>query len=313
MKPDILLFEPLVSEIEDALDRAYYVHRAFDAEARVEAVSRLSDQIRGIVTGGGTGVERSLIERLPALEIIAISGIGTDAVDLALSRSRGIRITTTPDLLTEDVADMAIGLLLSTARKLCVGDRHVRSGAWLRGESLPLARKVSGKKIGILGMGRVGRAIAQRASGFGMQIAYTDLYAMADLPYVFMSDLSGLAQWCEFLVIAAAGGVHSRSLVDASILEAIGPDGILINVARGAIVDETALIDALIHGRLGGAGLDVFVDEPRVPEQLLTLDSLVLQPHRASATLETRAAMGHLLLANLTAHFEGQPLLTAIV
>ncbi|MBC2666737.1 2-hydroxyacid dehydrogenase [Novosphingobium flavum] len=313
MKPNILLLEPLVAEIERELEARYTVHRAFDPASRRALPAPVAQTIRGIVTGGGTGADNDLVDTLAGLEIIAISGIGLDAVDLDRARSRGVRVTTTPDLLTDDVADLAIGLLIAAARGLCAGDRYVRDGAWLRREALPLANTVSRKKIGIFGLGRVGRAIAQRATGFGMDIGYHDLGAMADVPYTFMADLVEMARWCDFFVVASAGGAGSRGIVNAEVLQAIGPYGCLINVARGSIVDEPALVEALTSGRLGGAGLDVFADEPNVPSELIGLGSVVLQPHRASATIETRVAMGRLLIANLDAHFAGEQLLTAVL
>jgi hydroxypyruvate reductase len=313
MQPEILLIEPMMPPIESSLDAAYRVHRLYYAEDRDAFVVRVAPSVRAIVTGGATGVRRELVDALPALELIAINGIGTDAVDLQQARDRGVRVTTTPDVLTDDVADLALGLLLATARRICVGDRFVRNGAWRRRETLPLAQKVSGKQLGILGMGRVGRAVARRAQAFEFQIAYHDLRAFDDLTYRYEADLTALAAGVEFLVVAAAGGPQSRGMVDSAVLDALGPRGILVNVARGSVVDEAALVAALLEGRLGGAGLDVFVDEPNVPEALWSLDQVVLQPHRASATVETRIAMGELVLANLAAHFAGQPPVTPVV
>jgi hydroxypyruvate reductase len=313
MKPEIILIEPMLESIEAKLDADYRVHRLFQAPDLTAFVSGIAPRIRGIVTGGGSGASNALVDTLPALEIIAINGIGTDAVDLEHARQRRIRVTTTPDVLTDDVADLAIALLLATARQLCVGDRYVRAGRWEKRENLPLARRVSGKKLGILGMGRVGRAIAKRAAPFGLQIAYHDLRALPDVEHRYERDLEALARWCDFFVVAAAGGAQSRGVVGALVIDAVGPKGIVVNVARGSVVDEQALTSALVGGRLGGAGLDVFADEPNVPKALWSLDNVVLQPHRASATVETRIAMGELVLANLAAHFAGQEPKTAVV
>jgi lactate dehydrogenase-like 2-hydroxyacid dehydrogenase len=194
-----------------------------------------------------------------------------------------------------------------------VGDRFVREGQWARGKGLPLARKASGKKLGILGMGRIGRAIGRRAEGFGLSIAYTDLRAFDDLAYPYVPDLVQLAQESDILIVAAAGGPQSRGIVNRPVLDALGPEGLLVNIARGTVVDEPALVAALTEGALGGAGLDVFADEPNVPEALFKLDNVVLQPHRASATIETRIAMGDLVIRNLAAHFSGQELATPVV
>jgi len=313
MKPDVLLVEPMMAPIEASLDLSYCVHRLFEAPDWKVLVASIAPEVRGIVTGGATGASNDLIDRLPALEIIAINGIGTDAVDLERAKRRKIRVTTTPDVLTDDVADLGIGLLLDAARQLSAADRFVRAGRWARREGLPLARKVSGKKLGIVGMGRIGRAVARRAQGFNLAISYTDIQAFGDLPYRYEPDLEALARDSDFLIVAAAGGPQSRGIVGASVLNALGPKGILINIARGTVVDEQALVAALVEGRLGGAGLDVFVDEPNVPEPLWTLDSVVLQPHRASATIDTRMAMGELVLVNLAAHFAGHEPKTAVI
>jgi lactate dehydrogenase-like 2-hydroxyacid dehydrogenase len=207
---------------------------------------------------------------------------------------------------------MALGLMLATSRRICVGDRFVRAGGWLH-EHLPLAAKVSGKRLGILGLGQVGRAVARRAEGFGMQIAYCDLDPVAGAAYRFQPNLEQLASDSDFLVIAASGGPATRGLVSRPVLDALGPTGVLINVARGSVVDEPALVAALAEGRLGGAGLDVFAHEPDVPKALWDMDNVVLQPHRASATVETRRAMADLVLANLAAHFAGREPVTAVV
>jgi hydroxypyruvate reductase len=312
MKPDILLIEPMMAAIEKQLDERYQVHRLFEASDERAFVASVGKRIRGIATGGGSGVKAAIMDSLPALEIIAINGIGTDAVDLTKANARGIRVTTTPDVLTDDVADLGMALLLATARQLCAGDRFVRDGRWARREGLPLARKISGKRLGIFGMGRIGRAIAGRAAGFALDIAYTDLRAFDDLDYPFEPSVERLAARSDFLIVAAAGGPQSRGVIGSAVFDALGSDGILVNVARGSVVDEPQLVAALVEGRLGGAGLDVFVDEPNVPEELFELDTVVLQPHRASATVDTRIGMGELVLANLAAHFAGQPLRTPV-
>jgi hydroxypyruvate reductase len=309
MKPDILLLDRFSGPGEAQLDAEYRVHRLYSGAV---ALSEIAPAIRAIVTSGAKGASNEIIDKLSALEIIAIRGVGTDAVDLGLTRRRAIRVTTTPNLLTEDVADLAIGLLLATARRICQADRFVRAGEWRSGAGLPLGRKVSGMRIGIVGFGRVGRAIAARAEGFTKHIAYTDLQRVSDSAYPFFSTARALAEQSDALILAASGGPQSRNVVDETVLDALGPQGILINVARGSLVDETALVSALTQGRLGGAGLDVFIDEPNTPAALWRLDTVVLQPHRASATEETRRAMEDLVLANLSAHFSGAALPSAI-
>ena len=313
MKPDVLLIEPMMAEIEAKLDLAYTMHRLFKTKDPEGLLRDVGARIRGVATGGGSGVAPAIMDALPSLEIIAINGIGTDAVDLAKAKARGIRVTTTPNVLTDDVADLGLALLLATARSLCVGDRFVRAGSWSGTKVLPLGTKVSGKRLGIFGMGRIGREIAARAQGFKMSIAYTDLRRMEDLPYDFFESAETMAANVDFFVVSAAGGTKSRGAIGKDVLNALGPKGILVNIARGSVVDEPALVLALVEGRLGGAGLDVFADEPNVPEALIALDNVVLQPHRASATFDTRIAMGDLVLANLAAHFAGRELKTPVV
>jgi hydroxypyruvate reductase len=305
MKPDLLLLQPMLDRTEKSLDALCEVHRLYTATDKDVLLESVGPRIRAVATGGALGLPRALMDRLPALEIVAINGIGTDAIDLPEARRRRVLVTTTPDVLTDDVADMALSLLLAAFRRICEGDRFVRAGRWPTA-GLPLARRVTGKRIGILGLGRVGRAIARRAEAFGMPISYTDLQAAEDVNYRFVPDIIELARGVDVLVVAASGGTGSQNLVSADVLDALGPEGLLINVARGSVVDEQALVTALAQGRLGGAGLDVFANEPRVPEALWSMEQVVLQPHRASATLETRADMGDVLVANLAAHFTGQ-------
>jgi lactate dehydrogenase-like 2-hydroxyacid dehydrogenase len=313
MKPEILLLEAMMPELESKLDAAYTVHRPDAAPDKAAFIAAVAPAVRGIVTGGGIGVSNAVADALPKLEIIAINGVGTDAVDLNRARAHGVRVTNTPDVLTDDVADLGMALMLAASRQIPAGDRFVRDGKWAARESLPLAHKVTGKKLGILGMGRIGRAIGRRAEGFGMQIAYTDIRDFDDLPYRYVATLADLARDSDILIVAASGGAQSRGIVNREVLEALGKDGILVNVARGSVVDEPALVAALQAGTLGGAGLDVFADEPNVPRELVALGHVVLQPHRASATVETRIAMGELVLANLAAHFAGEALLTPVV
>jgi hydroxypyruvate reductase len=313
MKIALLQIEPLMPEIQSRLEASYTTHKLFEAKDADALIKQVAPNVRAIVTGGGLGASRTIVDALPKLEIISINGVGTDAVDLEQARSRGIRVTNTPDVLTEDVADLGMALLLAVLRQICVGDRFVRDGRWARNEALPLARKATQKKLGILGMGRIGRTIARRAEGFDMSIAYSDLRAFDDLPYRYVADLVQLARESDILIVAASGGPQSRGIINAPVLDALGPQGVLVNVARGTVVDEPALVAALIEGRIGGAGLDVFAHEPNVPEVLFKLDNVVLQPHRASATVETRLAMGELVVGNLAAHFGGRELLTAVV
>jgi lactate dehydrogenase-like 2-hydroxyacid dehydrogenase len=269
------------------------------------------ERIRAVAGGGESRVGADLIARLPALQIISVMGVGYDGVDVAAARARGVMVTHTPDVLNDDVADLAIGLMLSAARQLPAADRYVREGRWTQG-AMPLARKVSGARLGIVGMGRIGQAIAQRAAAFGMRIAYTARSAKPALPYAYQPDLQALARDSEFLVVITPGGAGTRHLIDAQVLQALGTKGILVNVSRGSVVDQAALIDALEQGVIGGAALDVFDNEPEVPQRLRDLPHVVLSPHIGSATGQTRKAMVDLAVANLRAALEGRPVATPV-
>jgi len=229
VKPEVLLVEAMMPELEAKLDAAYTVHRLAQAADRTGFLAQVAPGVRAIVTGGGTGADNAIVDALPKLEIIAINGVGTDAVDLGYAKQKGIRVSNTPHVLTEDVADLGMALMLAASRQLVAADRFVRDGRWARKEGVPLARKVSGKRLGILGMGRIGRALGKRAEGFGMQIAYTDIRAFEDLPYRYVPTLLGLAQESDILIVAASGGAQSRGIVDRAVMDALGPDGILVN------------------------------------------------------------------------------------
>lgn len=293
------------------LDRHFQLlDRAQDGDAA--AFAAVAPTIRAVAGSGDSRVSAELIARLPALEIVSIMGVGYDGVDVAAAKARGVVVTHTPDVLNDDVADLAIGLMLSAARQLPAADRHVRSGDWEAKGAMPLARKMSGARLGVVGMGRIGQAIARRAAAFDMSIAYTARSAKGELPYLFVPDVKALAAESDFLVVITPGGAGTRHLIDAEVLRALGPKGILVNVARGSVVDEAALVDALEQGVIGGAALDVFADEPRVPARLKALPHVVLAPHIGSATTSTRQAMADLAFANLEAHFAGRPLPTPV-
>ena len=252
---------------------------------------------------GGNGIDAATMDAAPDLKMVALAVVGYDRVDLDHARAKGIAVTNTPDVLTDDVADLAIGLWLSLSRRLMTGDRYVREGRWPRHEALPLSTRASGRRIGVLGLGQIGRAIAARAAPFASEIAYHNRRPADGSPYAYAPSARALAEQCDVLFVATAGGADSRALVDAAVLEALGPQGLLVNVARGSVVDEAALVAALEAGTIAGAGLDVFLDEPNVPAALLNRDDVVLQPHRGSATVEARAAMARLVLENLARHF----------
>ena len=310
MKSEILMIAPMMLRVMTTLEDAYMVHRLWEATDRDAFVTRVAANIRGVATNGSVGIAGDLIDALPKLEIIVCYGVGVDAIDLSHAKARGIPVTTTPDVLTVDVADMAVGLMIASSRHLVRGDQYVRTQAWAQKGEMPLTSRMTGKKAGIVGLGRVGKALAKRLTAFDMQISYTDVAAQSDQPFTFIADLTELARSSDFLIVTAAGGAASRKMVNQTVLEALGEKGILINVSRGSIVDEDALIATLEAGKLGGAGLDVFFNEPHVPEALLKLENVVLMPHHSSGTVESRNAMGDLVIANLEAHFQGKPLLT---
>lgn len=309
MKPQVLQLNPiLVPAINEQLAARYQVHKFFELAEREAWLREHGTAMTAVITGGHTGISRAMLEQLPRLKVVAINGVGTDAVDLAYCRERGLPVTATLGALTEDVADLAIGLLIAACRNLCAGDRFVREGLWdshPQPGAIPLARRFSGMRLGIVGLGRVGRAVAARAAGFGCTIAYTDLQAMADIAHRFVPRLIDLARESDALVLCAAAD-QAEGIVDAAVLDALGPRGFLVNVARGRLVDESALCSAVAAGRIAGAGLDVFVDEPHVPAALRESDRVTLQAHRASATWETRAAMGEMVLASLAQALAGE-------
>ncbi|MDK1377339.1 MULTISPECIES: 2-hydroxyacid dehydrogenase [unclassified Sinorhizobium] len=305
MKPDLLLVEPMMPLVMEELHRDYTVHRLYEAADR-PALEAALPSIRAVATGGGTGLSNDWIEKLPSLGIIAINGVGTDKVDLAHARGRNIDVTTTPGVLTDDVADLGIALMLAVLRRLGEGDRLVREGRWAAGEQLPLGHSPKGKRIGVLGLGQIGRALALRAEAFGMSVRYWNRSRLTDVTWVAHESPADLARDSDVLAVCVAASAATQNIVDTAVLEALGPKGIVVNVARGSVVDEDALIEALRSGTIAGAGLDVFVNEPKIRSEFHSTPNTVLMPHQGSATVETRLAMGRLVLANLAAHFAGQ-------
>lgn len=267
--------------------------------------------IRAVLTTGTVGIDAGLAARLPALEIVSVHGVGLDAVALEPLAQRGVIVTNTPDVLTEDVADLAVGLLLSASRRLPLLDRYVRAGHWPEKRPLTPSRSLRGKVAGMYGYGRIGQAIARRLRAFGMEIRYHQRSDGPE-PQLRSPSLLALAEAADFLVLATPGGAGTRHAVDAAVLAALGPEGTLVNIARGSVVDEAALVEALVSSTLGAAALDVFEDEPNVPAALLELDNVVLTPHVGSFTVEVRRAMADLSIANLVAHFSGKPALTPV-
>lgn len=295
------------------LAEAYDVVKLWEYEDRAAALAEHGKGIEAIATSATYGCDAALIEALPDLKAVCSWGVGYEKLDVAAASARGIQVSNTPDVLTDCVADLAWGLMIASSRRMGQGERFVREGKWgqVHG-SIPLGRRVSGKKLGILGLGRIGEAIAQRGQGFNMEVRYHNRKARTDVDYQYEKDLKALAQWADFLVVATVGGPQTHHLVSAEVLDALGPDGTIVNIARGPVIDETALVEALAAGRLGAAALDVFEHEPKVPEALKSHDNAVVLPHIGSATLETRAAMETLMLENLQAYFKTGKLITPV-
>lgn len=283
----------------------------FEVHARESAGPDVLARVRAIVGGGEARIDQALMDQCPQLEVITICGVGYDGVDVQAAKARGVPVTHTPDVLNDDVADLGLALLLAVARNIPAADRFTRQGEWEKGP-FPLTRKLTGARLGIVGMGRIGQAIAKRASAFDMEIRYHTRSVRPEVSYPHEPSLSALAAWSDFLLVITPGGAATRHLINTQVLQALGPQSYLINVARGSVVDEQALILALQQGVIAGAGLDVYEDEPRVPAALRYLPNVVLTPHMASGTAQTRGAMSDLTLANLQAHFDGRALPTPV-
>ena len=307
---DILITAPTPDFLRKPLEASYTCHDYYNAKDKPGLLASVAQKIKGLVQGGGTVTPTELLDELPNLEVISVFGVGYDGVPVEYCRKRGVLVGHTPDVLTDDVADVALALTLMSARNFHHAERFVRSGDWEK-KSFPLAMSLGGKTVGILGLGRIGKAIAQRLEACGMKVSYHSRSAQA-VRYRYYSSLLDMAREVEFLVIATPGGAATKNMINADVIAALGAKGRLINIARGSVVDEAALIAALQNGTLGGAGLDVFADEPHVPEALRQMDNVVLLPHVGSATKETRKAMGDLVVANLAAHFDGKPLVKLI-
>jgi lactate dehydrogenase-like 2-hydroxyacid dehydrogenase len=309
----VLQVGPLMPIVQNSIQENYGAVRLPDSLAeREEFLSARGGSFDVAVTSGKIGVGSEIMRALPNLRAVINFGVGYDTTDVAQAFQRGIAVSNTPDVLNDCVADTALALYLDVLRRISSADRFVRRGDWLSKGNFPLATKASGKRVGILGLGRIGKVIARRLEGFDCEISYHSRNPVADVSYRYAASPRDLAAGCEVLIVAAAGGPDSARLVGADVIDAIGPEGYLINIARGSVVDEEALVTALLAGRLAGAGLDVFADEPKVPEDLLALDNVVLLPHLGSGTHETRAAMAELTLANLHSFVSTGSVLTAV-
>ena len=313
-KPEILQIGPYPEWDQVPLEESFVVHKYYEAPDKAALLAEVGPNVRGIATRGELGADAELIAALPKLEIISIYGVGFDAVDLDACRARGIRVTNTPGVLTDDVADLGVALALAQSRGIVGAEAWARSGNWAAKGLYPLQRKVTGKKAGVLGLGRIGFEVAKRLAGFNMDIAYSDISAKDYAPdWEFVADPVALAERSDFFFVTLAASAETRHIVDKDVIEAVGPEGVLINVSRASNVDEEALLDALESGKLGSAALDVFDNEPEINPRFLVLDNVLLQPHQASGTVETRKAMGQLMRDNLAAHFAGKELPTPVI
>lgn len=312
MRQKILMMGPIPAAQMQVLEENYAVTRLWQESDPEKALGGVKDDVTAIVSTAFGKVSAKLIHALPNLEIISHFGVGYDSIDIAAARQRGIVVTNTPDVLTDDTADMGMALTLAVFRRIVEGDIYVRSGQWAKKGAMPLGRALRGRRMGIVGLGRIGQAVAQRAAAFGVDIAYTGRQKKAGVDWPFYPDVRTLAEACQILMICCAYTPETHHLVDMPVLKALGREGVVINIARGKIIDEQALIDALQSGLIAGAGLDVFENEPDVPSSLCRLDNVVLQPHQGSATHETRAAMAQLVVDNLRMYFEKAEVLTPV-
>ena len=313
-KPIVLQVGPYPSWDQDPLDTAFDVKRLFDAPDKDAFLAEHGPNVRAIATRGELGADAQMIAACPTLELISVYGVGYDAVDIDACKAKGIRVTNTPDVLTGDVADLGVAMMLCQSRGMVGAETWVRDGSWAAKGLYPLKRRVFGRKAGILGLGRIGFEVGRRLAGFGMDIAYSDISAKDYAPgWTFMDEPIALARHADFLFVTLAATADTRHIVNRNLIDAVGPDGMIINISRAANIDEDALIDALKSGTLGAAALDVFEQEPALDPRFLDLENVLVQPHHASGTIETRKAMGQLLRDNLTAHFAGNALPTPVL
>lgn len=308
----VLAFSPLLPPEMKRLEERFHVVRLYSEQDPEKTLQAVRNDVVAIVANAGKPLRRNLLEALPNLEIISQYSVGTDNIDFDVTRARGIAVTNTPDVLTDDTADIAVSLLLALSRRICEADMFVRVGKWSQG-AMPLGTTPKGKTVGIIGLGRIGMAIAKRLTAFDMRVVYHNRRQKADIGWSYYNDVEKMAVDADYLVAACPGGAETHHIINARVLEALGPKGYLINISRGTVVDEEALVQALVNKTIAGAGLDVYAHEPNVPEVLKGMDNVVLLPHIGSATIETRTVMGEIVLANLEAHFAGKPLITPVV
>ena len=313
-KPVVLQVGPYPDWDQEPLEKVFDVRKLFESDSPSAFLKTHGPDVRAIATRGELGADSAMIAACPSCELISVYGVGYDAVDLDAARAQGIRVTNTPDVLTGDVADLGVAMMLAQSRGMIGAETWVRDGSWAKDGLYPLKRRVFGRKAGILGLGRIGYEVGKRLAGFNMDIAYSDLVPRDDVPdWTYLASAKDLAKHADFLFVTLAASAKTRHIVNREIIEAVGSEGMIINISRASNIDEDALIDALRSGQLGSAALDVFEGEPALDARFLELDNVLLQPHHASGTVETRKAMGQLVRDNLTAHFAGQALLTPVL
>ncbi|MEM9097079.1 MAG: 2-hydroxyacid dehydrogenase [Pseudomonadota bacterium] len=314
MKPEIIMIGPMLKTAMDELEASYTVHRYWEAEDKPALLAATGPRIRAIATDGASGVPEAVMAACPKIELIASFGVGYDGIDIPAAQERGIRVTTTPDVLNDCMAEITLGLMIALAHRLPQADHWVRQGEWARHrKAFGLTHELTGKTVGILGLGRIGKEIATRCQAMKMRVVYHGRREQAHQPYRYYERLEDMAREVDWLVVIAPGSAETKGIVSRRVMEALGPDGFLVNVGRGTLIDEPAMVELLASGALGGAALDVFEDEPNVPNELFSLENVVLSPHQGSATHKTRFQMGDLLVANMAAHFAGAPLVTPLV
>jgi lactate dehydrogenase-like 2-hydroxyacid dehydrogenase len=313
MKPELLLVSPLPPRVVDALKDDFVLHDYYGAENRQAMLKEVGARVQAFVSHASAGkADAAMMDAAPNLKLIANWGVGYDRVDVEAAKERGVIVTNTPDVLTECCADQALALILASARRVAEGDRYVRAGNWVKLGNLDLGTRVNGARLGIVGLGRIGKAAARRAEAFNMRIAYYGRRKQDGVAHDYYDDPVKLAANSDFLLLTCPGGPETHHLVSDAVLDALGPDGFLINIARGSVVDEDALVRALRDHRIAGAGLDVFAKEPNVPDALLTMENVVVQPHQSSATVATRRDMDDLVVENVRLHFAGKPVRTPV-
>ncbi len=311
-KPLVVSVGAIHAPSQAKLEALYDVRRYFEASDKGAFLKEVANQCQIVVTNGGRGVEAEIMKQLPKLKLVANMGVGYDAVDVAYCKAQKIGLSNTPDVLTEDVADLALALLLGSMRRIPFGDQHVRTGAWAKA-GMPLTLSLQKKKVLILGMGRIGQSIAKRCLAFNTEIGYSGPRKKSELTFPYFADLVEGSRWADVVIAALPGGASTQGTMSRAALEALGPQGTFVNIARGSVVDETALIELLGNGKLGAAGLDVFLNEPKINPAFFELGNAVLHPHQGSGTNTTRDAMGDLTLANVAAFLQGKPLVSEVL